>query len=104
MTKKLFPEYLNQGSSGGAVYMLEIILIAMGFAPGTFPTGRYTDSTAEAVKRLQESLGFTGTDIDGNFGPATRKALREKTGLHVNDIPIEALTAETLAVIPLETD
>lgn len=40
------------------------------------------------VKRLQsELLGFEGDDVDGKFGPGTRRALLEKVGINVDCIP-----------------
>ena len=32
--------------------------------------------TGKAVRKLQRSLGFTGDDVDGLFGPATQRAVR----------------------------
>ncbi|MCZ0926448.1 N-acetylmuramidase family protein [Halomonas janggokensis] len=40
--------------------------------------------SGKAVRKLQRSLGFTGDDVDGDFGPATQKAVRafqRKNGL-----------------------
>ena len=35
---------------------------------------------------LQESLGLSGGDVDGNFGPGTRTALLENRGFNANAI------------------
>lgn len=32
--------------------------------------------TGKAVRKLQRSLGFTGDDVDGLFGPATQRSVR----------------------------
>lgn len=46
-------------------------------------------SSGDDVKKLQESLGFTGNDVDGIFGPKTQQAVKDyqqKNGLAVNGI------------------
>ncbi|MFH1236215.1 MAG: peptidoglycan-binding domain-containing protein [Parcubacteria group bacterium] len=83
---KLFPEYLNAGSSGPAVVLLQQLLLAMnyGFANELITDGVYGDQTMEAVKRLQIEIGVV---TDGNFGPATREAFKAKKGISVDAIP-----------------
>lgn len=93
---KLFPEYLNQGSKGPAVAVLQIILIFGGYDPGREieVDGDYGSKTTEAVKRLQSNLG--GIDVDGNFGPETREALEDFViSFDVNALEAELFVGET---------
>jgi len=87
MNTKLFPPYLNLGSSGAAVDALHILLHAMGYGEGIVRDGDYGEATAAAVKKLQEDLGFPEAERDGNFGPATRSALSQINGINVDEIP-----------------
>lgn len=46
-------------------------------------------STGAEVKKLQEALGFTGSDVDGKFGPKTQQAVKDyqaANGLKVDGI------------------
>ena len=46
-------------------------------------------SSGDEVKKLQEALGFTGADVDGQFGPKTQQAVKDyqqKNGLSVDGI------------------
>ena len=91
---KLFPPYLNRGSSGAAVTALQLIL--MGMFPGQqFVTGEYDEQTTLNVIALQTRLGFDGSDIDGNFGPGTRKRLMEKMGIDVDEIDADDIPGAT---------
>lgn len=91
---KLFPPYLDQGSSGAAVVALQLIL--MGLFPGQqFVTGEYDEQTTINVVALQTRLGFEGEDIDGNFGPGTRRRLKEQMGIDVDEIDAEAIPSLT---------
>ena len=89
MNKRLYPPYLNKGSHGLAVRHLQTLLCALGFFPET-PTldGRQEGATTEAIKCLQRRLGFTGEDVDGNFGPGTRSAFFASYKLDVYAIPL----------------
>lgn len=88
MSRRLFPPYLNEGSSGDAVFALQMLLNML---DSEFPVelnGSHVGRSVEAVKRLQQNkLGFTGDDVDGNFGPGTRQALRQQMGIDVEAIP-----------------
>jgi hypothetical protein len=97
----IFPgEYLNEGSDGSGAFVLQLLLKAGGYAPEVNLTGVYRDKTREAVKRLQRDFGFEGEDVDGHFGPNTRKAYFEKTGINVNALRKSSFTGMTRAVVP----
>ena len=104
MGKMLFPEYLNQGSEGPAVAVLQLILVAagLGYSSRTIVNeiivdGQYGDVTAQAVRKLQRDLGVTE---DGNFGPETREAVLKELGLNVNELSANLFVGETTAVTP----
>lgn len=103
-TRKLFPPFLNVGSSGAAVDVLHILLHAMGYGEGIIRDGQYGEATAAAVKKLQEDLGFPEAERDGNFGPATRSVLSQINGIDIDAIPgpdvFEISTRETQWVGP----
>ena len=81
---KLFPKYLDKGSGGPAVALLQCLLIDRSCnSENIIVDGEYGEQTAEGVRQLQQNLGV---DQDGNFGPATREALKLE-GLDVNEIP-----------------
>ena len=82
----LFPEFLNIGSRGAAVVFMQQLLCALNFYPERI-TGVHTDRSVDAVMFLQRKLGFTGGDVDGNFGPGTRLTLYKKCDIEVNLIP-----------------
>ena len=99
--KMLFPPYLNFGSSGAAVDFLHSILCAKAYGGGIVRDGEYGEATADAVRSLQRDLGFTGDDVDGNFGPATRAALKAQKLIDVGLIPGHTkLTCETVWINP----
>ncbi len=93
-SQRIFPPYLDQGSTGAAVNFLGLILKVFGVCGSDriVLDGDYTPggAIAEAVKEFQRELGLTGADVDGNFGPATRAALRE--------IDVDTLTTEMFAM------
>lgn len=96
-----FPEFLNQGSSGPAVRLLQLLLIMGGYnSVAIIPDGDYGEETAKGVRLFQDAVGFNGADVDGNFGPATRKVFLEWHRINVNAIPADAFEGETMAVIP----
>ncbi|HCJ52499.1 MAG TPA: hypothetical protein DIS62_05895 [Candidatus Kerfeldbacteria bacterium] len=83
---KLFPDYLNVGSTGPAVTFLQQCLAMSSYgAPGLVVDGVYGPMTVESVKALQAALQV---DLDGNFGPATRTALKEADGFDFNAVPV----------------
>lgn len=84
---KLFPPFLEQGSSGVAVDVLHALLCSLGFGEGIVRDCDYGPATTKAVKDLQVFLGFEGNDVDGKFGPATRARLKDKHSLDVDLIP-----------------
>lgn len=92
-----FPEYLNQGSKGPAVALLQIILLALNCNSRIIPDGDYTvnGETARGVAELQRRMCFKVSDMDGNFGPKTRKAFHEKYGWDVNSLPKNIFQGET---------
>lgn len=97
LEEKLFPQYLNVGSKGAAVAALQIILRAKGLNPHIVVDGDYGTETITGVLLLQKWLGV---EADGNFGPATRQALLERTGFDVNQIPVQPFLEGTQAVEP----
>jgi len=55
--------------------------------------GRHVGKSVEAVICLQrEILGLAESEVDGNFGPGTRSALRERFGIDVDGIPLPMVT------------
>ena len=94
--RTLFPPYLDKGSvdeypnsGAGPVNFLTNLLIVMGFAvEGVEADGEYGEKLTESVRNLQRHLGFAESEVDGNFGPATRVLWAESYGVDVNRIPI----------------
>ncbi|MEK7615129.1 MAG: peptidoglycan-binding protein [Patescibacteria group bacterium] len=86
LDRPLFPPRLDLGSFGGAVDALHMLLDGYGFGEGIVPDLEYGPNTAKSVRALQTHLGFTGEDVDGNFGPATRAALKKQHGFDVDRI------------------
>lgn len=84
--RSLYPPFLNLGSEGSAVRHLEGLLADLFFDSRT-GTGVMAGSLVEAVKKLQESLGFTDDDVDGQFGPGTRAAFEGRHHISINSIP-----------------
>jgi len=83
--EKLFPQpYLQKGSKGPAVVLLQVMLFLLGYNEAIIPDGDYGEETAKGVIAFQRGAGI---DDDGHFGPATRQAFEEVTGLDVNEIP-----------------
>ncbi|MES3032013.1 MAG: peptidoglycan-binding domain-containing protein [Patescibacteria group bacterium] len=83
--KKLFPEFLFQGSKGPAVVVLQLLLLALNENSKIIPDGDFGNETAKGVKKLQSRLGV---DQDGCFGPKTREAFFWRTGIQINAIPV----------------
>ena len=101
MAQAMFPgEYLDQGSEGGAVVLLQLFLLFGDYNHKIIADGDYGEETATGVKRLQEELQFKGDDIDGNFGPQTRAALLRQRNIDINAITVINFTQPTKAVVP----
>jgi hypothetical protein len=94
--ERFFPEYLNQGSKGPAVALLQCILRDRGYSFVTVD-GEYGEETARGVRALQAGLNIKK---DGHFGPATRRALVNNGGLDVNAILAKVFSGKTKAVGP----
>ncbi|HBU27765.1 TPA: hypothetical protein DEB00_01455 [Candidatus Uhrbacteria bacterium] len=94
MSNRLFPPYLNAGSFGDAVWVMQMILNGLVGSRRTVEVnGRHEGESVKAVMRLQrEILGLAESEVDGNFGPGTRKALRERFGIDVDVIPLPVVT------------
>ena len=86
--QKLFPPFLNEGSFGDAVLVLQMLLNMLDPEFSVELNGTHSGRSVEAVKRLQQNrLDLEGEDVDGNLGPGTRQALRQKLGIDVEAIP-----------------
>lgn len=99
MSAPLFPAYLNKGSSGPPVAVLQLILKAAGFDPEDqiIVDGEYGDMTAKAVEQLQKEYGL---EVNGHFGPETSEAVRDRLWIDVNSIPADVFEGETQTVSP----
>jgi peptidoglycan hydrolase-like protein with peptidoglycan-binding domain len=98
---KMFQKYLDMGSKGPAVVVLQLLLKAAGYnSSAIVPDGDYGEQTAAGVRELQKHHGI---EVDGHFGPDTRKALMDFTTVNVNDLDAELFIGETLAVGPDES-
>jgi len=102
MSDKLFPNYLNQGSKGPAVNVLGLLMVAAGYGKlgDIVLDGDYTPDgkISKAVKRFQEDYSLK--DVDGNFGPETRKEFYNQTGIDVDALTVDMFTGETVAASP----
>ena len=95
---KLFPKYLDKGSKGPAVAMLQVLLVARGYNDDNIIVdGDYGDATAEGVRQLQEEFSL---EEDGHFGPNSRAALQSDSDVNVDALDAELFVGETLAVGP----
>ena len=76
---------LQQGSRGSDVENLQRWLVENNFLSATNEVGAnnidgvYGPRTAAAVRAFQTAAGFTGTDVDGKFGPQTLEAKNNYT-------------------------
>ena len=68
------PEYLQQGSTGIAVVILQAFLCGLDYGHELAFDGEYGAKTAEAVGRFQKAYNL---EVDGNFGPATRRKAKQ---------------------------
>ena len=97
----MFPKYLNKGSRGPAVVLLQILLVAMGHNRGKIHVdGDYGEQTAVGVKSLQQEMGIPEGECDGNFGPRTRSVFLTKTGIGVDIITSDLFVGRTEGVGP----
>jgi hypothetical protein len=94
MQRHLFPPYLNEGSYGEAVLVMQILLNMLDPLFQLELTGVHTGRSVDAVRRLQHVLGFTGENVDGNFGPGTRRAMRLRLSIDVDAVPWPVPTTE----------
>lgn len=96
--ESFFPPYLDKGSEGWPVVLLQCWLIDNGYnADNIVVDGKYGEQTAEGVRQLQEDREL---ETDGNFGPATRKAIVKLGGIDFNSIPASAFSRPTIVVGP----
>ncbi|MDX2382181.1 MAG: peptidoglycan-binding domain-containing protein [Acidimicrobiia bacterium] len=65
----------NESVVDPSVKMLQRILLAQDWAVFTKADGRYGNMTWKSVKAMQVNLGFTGTKVDGRYGPNTAAKL-----------------------------
>lgn len=84
--RPLFPPFLEMGApQTEAVKMLQSWLLLLGYnSKFIVADGDFGQETLFGLQRWQMDLGV---DPDGKFGPATRDAIKAKTGLDVNAIP-----------------
>ncbi|MFA5173448.1 MAG: peptidoglycan-binding domain-containing protein [Candidatus Paceibacterota bacterium] len=71
------PEFMNMGSFGVCVGLLQIFLCGLQLGKELIFDGHYGEKTAEAVSKWQEKEGI---EADGNFGPESRKRAKESYG------------------------
>lgn len=83
----LFPPTLRQGDQGPAVEALQLLLCALGLGQDIERNGVFCETTEQAVRFLQVSLGLRGNAINGVFDSITRSAMKEKLRLDVDAIP-----------------
>lgn len=69
------PKYMQKGSSGLAVTLLQVFLCGYGRGREFVFDEEYGEVTAKAVRGFQLDNKL---EPDGNFGPATREKAREK--------------------------
>ena len=94
----LFPQpYLNIGSRGPAVVVLQLMLLALRYNPKIVPDGDYGEETAQAVRELQADFEL---EQDGNFGPNTRAAFRLATLVDVNLLEASLFVGDPVAPLP----
>ena len=101
---KLFPSNrMGLGSRGPGVLLLQLALKARGSDRGRSIelNGEYDEATRTAVRKLQKALGFfNASDLDGRFGPNTRRHFAEQFGIDVEALTTEMFQGETLCLDP----
>ena len=104
MNDRLFPEYLNKGSKGPAVALLQTLLLSQDFNRNIVVDGDYGGETARGVEELQQFLNGVANrevlEVDGNFGSETRKAYAKYFHLDVDTLPASIFAGETVGVGP----
>lgn len=71
------PRYMNRGSNGPHVVLLQVFLIGARFGKNIMTDGDYGHITAAGVVRFQEVYGL---EADGHFGPGTRERVKKNFG------------------------
>lgn len=96
LTWRLMPPYMDAETKGAAVRWLKQLFSAMSYENGDKlydgPINEYyDDGLKQAVVQLQKFMGFNdSTDLDGFFGPNTRKRFQELFYIDLNCIPGES--------------
>jgi peptidoglycan hydrolase-like protein with peptidoglycan-binding domain len=100
MQQRAFPPYMGKGSNGPDVLLVQVAIKTAAArhsaCQGLIPDGDFGEQTELAVKWLQDDLGFTGDDVDGCFGPNTRRRFAAKYGTNFDAIPFGALQGLTI--------
>lgn len=91
----LFPACLEEGSTGPAVSVLQILLVGWRLNRSLRPDGVYGKETALAVVRLQSELGLKGDSINGKFDPSTKQAIKDGYGVDFDNLPAEQFSVVT---------
>lgn len=73
----MVPKYMQKGSKGPHVTILQAFLCGAGASLDIKFDQEYGNVTAAAVAEFQTTNGF---EVDGNFGPATRDAAKNNFG------------------------
>jgi peptidoglycan hydrolase-like protein with peptidoglycan-binding domain len=81
--KRTFSMWLNAGSMGWEVVVLQILLRLKLLNTLVSISGYYGNKTADGVRKWQHMLGV---EVDGNFGQDTRKKIVERGGLDFNTL------------------
>ena len=76
-------DWLVWGSKGDLVSQLQTDLKTLGYYKARVDTD-FGNVTYNALKSFQKSVGFTGRDLDGKFGPKTCAKLNEKINAGTN--------------------
>lgn len=90
--------YLEKGSKGAPVAVLQLVLKALGCNPKIEPDGDFGDETEKGVRLLQDAYGI---EVDGKCGPDTRKKILERTGINLNTLSSDLFKGKTITVPPV---
>lgn len=92
--RKFFPPFLDSGSKGPAVAVLQALLKQAGYnSTAIIVDGWYGPETEKGVRELQRTIGV---EVDGHFGPVTRAAWTKSGGVDVDEISEDAFTGESI--------
>lgn len=93
----VMPPYLEKRSAGAAVVLVQTQLIQFGCTHGLRLTpGAYDEVMEMAVKRRQRQMGWRlPNDVDGRWGPATRKRHVQYGGVDLDAIPASSMPGAT---------